>query len=299
MYSVFNKILQSDMGKTIVRKHAQTLDTQSVWKELNSHMSTSSKGLNERCRLHAYMSTTVYDKSWKGTTEQFVLHFHDQLRQLDEVTPLSEHYRLLSDQYLNKGLWKTMEEYMSLTQSSTGEYSLTYDKYFMMLQNACIRYDKTLKHKPSPTSRAVYQHELDDDDPCIPEDEEEYLDDDFAPDGIDTPSDDMYNVHNTNFKMTPHVKSLIPRTLNGKFKPYKGIPPKPRYNGPVYLPKHNYNMLSEDIKKELDKYNQDKKAQYKPNHSRMAKVHEQEHEEVDDDPDHPEPDLANHFHEES
>ena len=31
----------------------------------------------------------------------------------------------------------------------------------------------------------------------------------------------------------------------------------------------------------------------------MAKVHEQDHEEVDDSPDHPEPDLENHFHEES
>ena len=171
----------------------------------------------------------------------------------------------------------------------------------MMLQNACIRYDKTLKHKPSPTSGAVHQHELDDDDPCIPDDEDEYLDDDFAPDGIDAPSDDMYNVNNINFKRTPHVKSLIPSKPNGKFKCYKGIPPKPRYNGPVYLPKHIYNMLSEDIKtkKELDKKNQNKKAQYKPNCSRMAKVHEQEHEEVDDGPDHPEPDLENHFHEES
>ena len=58
-------------------------------------------------------------------------------------------------------------------------------------------------------------------------------------------------------------------------------------------------MLSEDIKKELDKYNQDKKAQYKPSHSRMAKVHEQDHEKVDDSPDHPEPDLENHFQDES
>ena len=33
MYSVFNKLLQSDMGKTIVRKYAPTLDAQSVWKE--------------------------------------------------------------------------------------------------------------------------------------------------------------------------------------------------------------------------------------------------------------------------
>ena len=31
----------------------------------------------------------------------------------------------------------------------------------------------------------------------------------------------------------------------------------------------------------------------------MAKVHEQDHEEVDDSPNHPEPDLENHFHEES
>ena len=49
-------------------------------------------------------------------------------------------------------------------------------------------------------------------------------------------------------------------------------------------------MLSEDIKKELDKYIQEKKAQYKPNSSRTAKAHEQEHEEADEGPDHPEPD---------
>ena len=54
-------------------------------------MSTSSNGLNERHRLQAYVSTTDYDISWKGTTEQFVLHFHDQFMQLDEVTTLKEH----------------------------------------------------------------------------------------------------------------------------------------------------------------------------------------------------------------
>ena len=43
MYSVFNKVLQSDMGKTIVRKYAPTLDAQAVWKEFETHMSTSSK----------------------------------------------------------------------------------------------------------------------------------------------------------------------------------------------------------------------------------------------------------------
>ena len=84
------KVLQSDISKTIIRKYAPTLDAQSVWKEFETHMSTSSKGLSERHRLHAYVSTTVYDRSWKGTTEQFVLHFHEQFRLLDELTPLNE-----------------------------------------------------------------------------------------------------------------------------------------------------------------------------------------------------------------
>ena len=153
-----------------------------------------------------------------------------------------------------------MEEYMSLAQSSTDQYSLTYDKFFMMLENACIRYDKTLSHMPSKPSRAVYQHEVED-DPSTHDEEDDYLDDNFAPDGIDTPFDDMYNINNTNFQRTPHIKSLIPRKSPGKSKPHKAMPPKPSYNGPVYLPKHNYNKLSEDIKKELDKYNQDKEAQ--------------------------------------
>ena len=119
------------------------------------------------------------------------------------------------------------------------------------------------------------------------------MDDNFAPDDIDTHSDDFYNICNTNFNRDPQVKSHIPRTPPGKPKSNKAVPPKPRYNGPVYLPKHIYNMLSDNVKKELDKYSQEKKAQYKSTHPRMAKVDEQDHDEVDH-PEHPETDLENH-----
>ena len=54
-------------------------------------------------------------------------------------------------------------------------------------------------------------------------------------------------------------------------------------------------MLSEDSKKELDKYNQEKKTRHKPTHNRMAKVNEQDHEEADS-PDNPGPALDNEFH---
>ena len=93
IYNIFNKVLQSYIGKPIVRKYAPTLDAQTF----ETHMSTSSKGLKEWHRLHAYLSTTVYDRSWKGTTEHFVLHFHDQFRQLDILTPLDEQLLTQSD----------------------------------------------------------------------------------------------------------------------------------------------------------------------------------------------------------
>ena len=88
MYSVFHKVLQSDMGKTIVRKYAPSLDAQSVWRDFESHMSTSSKGLDEKHRLHAYVSMISHGKALLNNS---FLHFHEQFRQLDEVTPLEEH----------------------------------------------------------------------------------------------------------------------------------------------------------------------------------------------------------------
>ena len=57
-------------------------------------------------------------------------------------------------------------------------------------------------------------------------------------------------------------------------------------------------MLNEDIKNELDKYNQEKKAQYKSTCPRMAKVHEQDPDKAVN-PDHHEPDLENHFPDDS
>ena len=86
------------MGKTIVRRHLTTTDAQSVWRELSEHIRTSSKGhkgSSEKRRLtqHVtiqYVNKTVLDDKFKGATEQFVLHFNEQIRQLDEISDDSE-----------------------------------------------------------------------------------------------------------------------------------------------------------------------------------------------------------------
>ena len=58
--------------------------------ELSEHMRTSSKGASEKRRLTQCITNTVLDDYFKGATEQFVLHFNEQFRQLDELSDDSE-----------------------------------------------------------------------------------------------------------------------------------------------------------------------------------------------------------------
>ena len=47
-------------------------------------MKSSSKGASEKRRLTQYVTNTTLDDNYKGTTEQFVLLFNEQFRQLGE-----------------------------------------------------------------------------------------------------------------------------------------------------------------------------------------------------------------------
>ena len=49
-------------------------------------MKSSSKGASEKRRLTQYATDTVFDDNYKGITEQFVLHFNEQFRQLEEIS---------------------------------------------------------------------------------------------------------------------------------------------------------------------------------------------------------------------
>ena len=127
MFSVFNSNLQTDMGKTIVRRHLANTDAQSVWKDLSEHMRTSSKGASEKRRHTQYVTNTVLDDNFKGTTEQFVLHFNEQFRQLDEISeyderlPPSVKLTLLQTAVRSINdlrIVETLDEFQSTTQGS-------------------------------------------------------------------------------------------------------------------------------------------------------------------------------------
>ena len=110
-----------------------------------------------------------------------------------------------------------MEEFISLSSSTPGP-TMVYDNYLTLLQNACIRYDINPKSRPSPASRAAYQHELShaQHDNPYPQD---YSSSGTTYGGIDMPAEEFYQVHITNLNRPLTVSTISPR------KPTSSPPP--------------------------------------------------------------------------
>ena len=247
MFSVFNTNLQTDMGKIIVRRHLAYTDAQAVWKELSEHMRTSSKGASEKKRLTQYVTNTVLDDNFKGTTEQFVLHFNEQFRQLEEIsedderlpptvklTLLQTAIRSIND----LRIVETLDEFQSTTHGHGSSTSLSYDTYYDLLMNACVRYDKTKKANIGKR-RNVYATNID----------ETYID---APTPcIDHVLDSPYGRHPPSQRpRQPSRPPFRPQSQHsGPNKPIRS------YDSPIFLPPQIYKLLSEDAMKALKAYN--------------------------------------------
>ena len=198
MNKVFNETIKADMGRTTVRKYLRSTDAQAVWKEYSDYMTTSSKGASEKRKLTHYVTNTVLDNQFRGTTHQFILHFNEQFRRLDELTDLSERMpdsikmELLQNAVKDipqLSIVETLDEYTSTTSGDGSFTHLNYLSYYNLLINACVRYDATSTSTPYKR-RYLYGASGTQDFSIIEEPHETRFSQD-----IDTPSDDFYQDH--------------------------------------------------------------------------------------------------------
>ena len=259
MYKVFNETWLTDMGRTKVRKYLKTTDAQAVWKEYSEYMTTSSKGASEKRKLTHYLTNTVLDGQFRGTTQQFVQHFNEQFRRLDDLTDISERMpesikmALLQNAVKDipqLSIVETLDEYTTTTCGDGSFTHLNYSSYYNLLINACVRYDATKPSTPSKR-RNVYAASGTQEFNTFEESHETHF---FL--DIDTPPDDFYQVHQTKHSRKP------PTPLSGfqkeqSRKPTSSAPKKPskKYDGPIYVPAEVYKLLSPEAIVALKKYN--------------------------------------------
>ena len=83
MYAVFVHVLKTDKGKG-------TFDAQSIYHELQEYTSKSTQASIDAHTLLQYITTTsLSDGSWNGMTEQFVLHWLEQVQLYEELVDVS------------------------------------------------------------------------------------------------------------------------------------------------------------------------------------------------------------------
>ena len=95
-------------------------------------MRDSSKGAPEKRRLTQYVTNTVQEDNFKGTTEQFVLHFNEQFRQV-KLSLLQTVVRSIND----LRIVETLDEFQSTTCGHGSSTSLSYQTYYDLLLNLC------------------------------------------------------------------------------------------------------------------------------------------------------------------
>ena len=132
-------------------------------------MTTASKGASEKRKLIQYVTNTVWGSQFRGTSQQFVLHFNEKFRRLDELTDLSERLPESIKMALLQNAVKdipqlsnveTLDEYTSTTSGAGSCTQLTYTSYYNLLINACVRYDATNTSTPPRGGMYIQLQEL-------------------------------------------------------------------------------------------------------------------------------------------
>ena len=91
IYSVLNKVIITDQGKSFVCEHEKDYDAQAVYYKLVDHASKSTAAELAKDSLIEYLAMTKLDSHWHGTTDGFILHLRKQMHLLEDTLPLVQH----------------------------------------------------------------------------------------------------------------------------------------------------------------------------------------------------------------
>ncbi len=80
MYAVFERVLQTDKGKALVRSHEADANAQKIFDELCKDAFRSTHSSIDSSRLLSYItSVRIGDGHWNGTAHSFILHWQEQV----------------------------------------------------------------------------------------------------------------------------------------------------------------------------------------------------------------------------
>ena len=152
VYFVFKRKFQTSQGKAFVHVHERDYDAQNLYQELLAYHKRSTKGLITTSTILAYlMSAKLGNGTWKGTTQDFLLHWHDQLRQYENMVSPQDFLTNTVKRILLENAVHPVDDLRRVKAESDQHLSrtgrpLSFEQYQSLLTSAVITYDARFLH---------------------------------------------------------------------------------------------------------------------------------------------------------
>jgi hypothetical protein len=227
VYSVLNKCVMTDQGKSFVREHDKDFDAQAVYRKLLDHASKSTAADFTKDKLVEYLTTAKLNSSWKGTTEGFLLHWNEQFRLLNDLLPTEEHYSEAVKRRMLESAVKQIPELKRIkdldnNRVAAGGTRLDYHAYCASLMSAAIERDENLKLPNSYNRRVVNFTDTD----MYSGREEDWYDQGYLDGGIDVDphdNDQFLLINQMQQRSRNHNRIFFPEKFGKNYWKNRGI----------------------------------------------------------------------------
>jgi len=175
MYPVFRRVLLVPWGKELVRNHNTDRDAQKVFAGLLDRFKKSAEATFSAADTLQYITTAKLGKnsSWRGSMENFLIHWNDQVRLYNERVDITEVIPSPLKMTLLQTAVNDVPELAEIKATSdqltartlgigTGLAPMDYDHYYALLISAATRMDRRIRGTTpagNRTRRAVYATE--------------------------------------------------------------------------------------------------------------------------------------------
>ena len=153
MYAVFERTVKTQTGIEIVRKFHSLYNAQAVYEDLVKAYESSTRADIESNNLFRYISSANIS-SWKGKTEDFVLHWQDKIRVYNSMQKSGNKLKDEMQRILLQNSVSSIPELDNIKVTSDKIASVNggkiqpFSEYLGLVKSAMIKYDK----------RVVQQH---------------------------------------------------------------------------------------------------------------------------------------------
>ena len=88
MYTVFDKVCQTDKSRALVHQYEHSQDAQSIWRDLVAHQVTSTCGTILKETILTHLTThRLTSNQWKGSIASYITHWRDKLHEYESLQP--------------------------------------------------------------------------------------------------------------------------------------------------------------------------------------------------------------------